>query len=216
MKKIKITCKGSRSVPIGELQDFQGDLKTLSTDNFQKLKRLLIKRGFSFPVFVWGDNKILDGHQRLSVLTSMIDSGEYDIDGDIPVCDIEAKTEKEAAEKLLELQGQYGNMSFKSIDVFINDFDVDIKAIANDLKIPELGDFIKCVTGESGKLYSGFNDIDDTPDTSKSEKELYKDNIPITIILSKRDYDLWEDFKQNKAKSKTDKTALLKAIKNWR
>ena len=137
-KKIKITCSGSRYVPLGDLENFQGNLKTLPGDNFEKLKRLIIKRGFSFPVFVWGKNKILDGHQRLFVLSHMVESGEYVLEGDIPVCDIEAKTKKEAAEKLLELQGNYGKITQEGLSLFIDDFDVNINEIFEDLEITDL------------------------------------------------------------------------------
>ena len=144
MKKIKITCNGNRTLPLEDLQNFQGNLKTLSDDNFKKLKRLIIKRGFSFPVFVWDNNKILDGHQRLHVLSRMIDSGDFELKDKIPVCDIEADTEKEAAEKLLELQGSYGEITSDGLASFVENMDIDINEIIENLEMPNIniGEFI--------------------------------------------------------------------------
>jgi len=71
-KKIPITCKGSKSVPLNELQNFQGNLKTLGDGDFKKLRNQILKHGFSFPVFVWG-KQLLDGHQRIFVARSLVD-----------------------------------------------------------------------------------------------------------------------------------------------
>ena len=42
-KVIKITCKGSGVIPLDQLQNFQGNLKTLDKSALEKLKRSLIK-----------------------------------------------------------------------------------------------------------------------------------------------------------------------------
>jgi hypothetical protein len=130
-------------VPLDELVNFQGKLKSLSDDAAAKLERLIIKRGFSFPVFVWGGDKIIDGHQRIEVTRRLVADG-YKMAGDIPVCDIEADTEKEAAEKLLELQGQYGKITDEGLMEFVENFDIDLPELAFDLEIPGIDiDFLK-------------------------------------------------------------------------
>ena len=106
--KIPITCKGSKAVPIDAIKNFQGNLKALGDDEFKKLERSIIKYGFSFPVFVWG-NKILDGHQRVYVVSEMIKDGHAI--GDIPIVEIEARDETEAAEKLLLINSHYAKMT---------------------------------------------------------------------------------------------------------
>ena len=104
--KIQITCTGSGVKPIEQLRDFQGGLKTLRPEQLGKLKRSILKYGFTFPVFTWQD-KILDGHQRLFATKELVKEG-YEID-DIPVVEIEAENKKEAGEKLLALNSQYEN-----------------------------------------------------------------------------------------------------------
>ena len=100
MDEIKITCNGSRYIEIGKLKNFQGNLKELSEKEFEKLRKSILKHGFSFPVFVWKNN-ILDGHQRIFVTNRLLNEG-YTIK-DIPIVDIDAKDRTEAAEKLLFL-----------------------------------------------------------------------------------------------------------------
>ena len=134
-KKIKITCKGSKSVPLEDLAEFQGNLKTLSEKSFEKLKRAILKHGFSFPVFVWR-NYIIDGHQRLSVIKVLIDEG-YSIDK-IPVVEIQAKNKKEAGEKLLLLNSQYAKMTEEGLYNFLDDCGIDFSELHVDLELPTI------------------------------------------------------------------------------
>jgi len=85
--KIKITCNGSKYLPIGKLKNFQGNLKELRADELEKLKRSILKYGFSFPVFVW-QSWIMDGHQRIFAVKELLKEGHTI--GDIPVVEIEA------------------------------------------------------------------------------------------------------------------------------
>ena len=55
-KEILIKCKGTAEIALDKLQDFQGNLKKLKDDEYQKLKSSIIKYGFRFPVFVWKSN----------------------------------------------------------------------------------------------------------------------------------------------------------------
>jgi ParB-like chromosome segregation protein Spo0J len=97
-------------MPLEDLQYFQGNLKTLDQPQFDKLKRSILKHGFSFPVFVWND-QIIDGHQRIFVTRHLVEQEGYTIDGDIPVVEIQAKDHNEAAEKLLLMTSRYGEVT---------------------------------------------------------------------------------------------------------
>ena len=158
--KIKITCTGSRVISFESLRNFQGNLKSLEKPQFDKLKRSIEKHGFSFPVFVWGDNLILDGHQRLFVVGEMLKSG-FSIDP-VPVVDIEAKNEKEASEKLLILQGRYGKITEDGLYEFIHNFDLDIREIEKDLELPDI-DMERFMAGYFGEESSidGQNESED-------------------------------------------------------
>lgn len=58
-------------MPIGDLEAFQGKLKSITEAEFEKLKAAILKYGFSFPVFVWRKS-ILDGHQRVQAVKRLI------------------------------------------------------------------------------------------------------------------------------------------------
>lgn len=70
-RRIKITCDTASMMPIGDLEAFQGKLKSITEAEFEKLKAAILKYGFSFPVFVWRKS-ILDGHQRVQAVKRLI------------------------------------------------------------------------------------------------------------------------------------------------
>jgi len=155
-KVIPITCKGSKYLHVDKLKDFQGNLKSLSPEALEKLKRSILKHGFSFPVFIWNDS-ILDGHQRIFALNELIKDG-YSI-GNLPVVEIEAEDEKEAAEKLLLINSQYARITDEGIREFIDSYNIDIESIVLDLEIPDIDfslleepDFAPTSEEEQGRL----------------------------------------------------------------
>lgn len=133
--KIPITCRVTEYETLLRLKEFQGDLKTISRDEIEKLKRSILKYGFSFPVFIWNLN-ILDGHQRLIAVKELIEAG-HEIDA-IPIVSIEAADEKEAAEKLLLLNSRYAEIDQVGFDAFIESYRIDIDEISNLLQMPEI------------------------------------------------------------------------------
>lgn len=105
----------------------QGDLKDLSEKNADKLKRVLQKRGFTTPLFLWQDEKaglhyLVDGHQRHRIMMQhdMNDHGNYKV----PYVLIPAKDIKEAKEQLLEITSQYGHMTVDGLDEYAADLDL--------------------------------------------------------------------------------------------
>lgn len=77
-KEIKVSCQGAATATLEDLYPLQGDLKSLPEESYQKLKRALIKYGFSFPLFVWRHKAklfTLDGHQRDRALKRMKEEG---------------------------------------------------------------------------------------------------------------------------------------------
>ena len=141
--KIKITCEGQKMIPIGDLIDFQGSLKTLDNENYEKCKQSIIEYGFSFPVFIW-ERLILDGHQRVYTCKKMIDSG-YEIEGDIPCVEIHAKDKKEAATKLLLINSTYGKMEQDNFRFFTEKHKINIGNIVNKIALKDISCFIKPV-----------------------------------------------------------------------
>lgn len=132
--QIEIKCKGSKFIDIKDLEDFQGNLKTLEKAEYNKLYKSIKKHGFTFPVFVW-ENKILDGHQRIFTIKRMLKEG-FTI-GNIPVVEIDAKDAKEAAEKLLLLNSHFAKFTDEGLYEYLNTYNLDITELTEDLNLPD-------------------------------------------------------------------------------
>jgi len=159
MKKIKITCKVQKYLPIDQIKNFQGDLKTIDRHELEKAKGSIKKYGFSFPVFVWR-KYILDGHQRILATRGLLKQG-YKID-DIPVVEIQATNRKEAAEKLLLVNSRYAKITKKGLAGFIEDFEIEIADIAGNIEFTEknLDEFLAELMKEEEKEDPAENEIE--------------------------------------------------------
>lgn len=160
-KKIKINCECQHSLTVEQLQAFQGKLKSIDSESFDKLKASIVKYGFSFPIFVWND-QILDGHQRLAAVKKLMEDG-YTLKADLlPVVPIQAKDRKEAAEKLLLINSRYAKIEQEGFDFFVEDFDLDIADLSDILDIPEI-DF-----SFEEEEFEGNTDPDDVPEVEET------------------------------------------------
>jgi hypothetical protein len=145
-----------------DMQDFQGDLKEpIAPDALEKLKNDLIKHGLFVPKFVWFDGetpKILDGHQTKQALDSLEQDG-YEVPS-IPYVTVEAIDQKDAAEKLLQLNSQYGKINpftswFDELQIGGDDLEVLLESVEMPtLDISNLGqpDFEPATEDEQGRL----------------------------------------------------------------
>lgn len=134
MSAIEIACTGADAIPYDELSAFQGNLKTLPQENYEKLKREILADGFSFAIHVWRDgdtNHIIDGHQRLATVTEMVEVEGHECPP-LPVVYVEAGNLKQAKRKVLAGTSQYGVMTSESLKDF---------ALESDLGIDDLTDF---------------------------------------------------------------------------
>lgn len=159
MEKIKITCRSQKLIPLGDLVEFQGNLKETDPDRIRKLKNLILEHGFSFPVFIWKNN-ILDGHQRIRALQELIADG-HEFDGMVPIDEIEAKSEKEAAKKLLAVSSQFARITHGGLAEFVGNFEIDLTDIA-DIEIPDIDfDDIFGDAGTDAPIPDDNKDIDE-------------------------------------------------------
>ena len=151
-KTIEIKCKGADLLPYDSLIQFQGDLKTLSKTNLNKLKTRIVKRGFRIPFYIWvhkNQNKIIDGHQRDKVLKSLKEDG-YEIPL-LPVVYIYADNEQDARETILENSSQYGEWNETELEEWLFNINSDInntlrfvdKEIKESLETEDYGDLDK-------------------------------------------------------------------------
>lgn len=131
IKTISIKCETKDVLNIAEMTELQGKLKSRSDIDYDKIKLSIIKYGFSFPFFcakLDGRNYILDGHGRFATLCMMQKNG-YLIP-DLPVVYVDCKDVKEAKQKLLRLNSQYGKMTKESVLEFAEDIDLNFDEIA--------------------------------------------------------------------------------------
>ena len=137
--EIRVTCKANSIIALDEISSLQGDLKTLTGENFDKLKNAILKHGISFPIFLWRNkNKawIIDGTQREKVLQKMREEG-YKIPP-LPVDWIDAKDEKEAKEKILLATSQYGEMNNYTLAGFLEENDLSFPDLTNLINLPQI------------------------------------------------------------------------------
>ncbi len=140
--EVKIACKGATTVSLDEMLDLQGDLKTLSEDDYVKLRNSITEFGFSFPEFYWEDTEgkkwTIDAHQRNRTLRKMRDEG-WTIPP-LPADPIFAKDKTEAKKKLLLQISRYGKLSDTGLADFVNEADSSfaIDEISDFLEFPEL------------------------------------------------------------------------------
>lgn len=130
MKQIEIAVDDRvQRVPFETLIEYQGDIKELSGDNCEKLKKRILSVGFCDPFVVWDSSEgmfILDGHQRKLALSSLSADG-WKIPP-VPVVCVAAETHDRAKEIVLSLTSQFGefNTSSETMAKWLESFESDI------------------------------------------------------------------------------------------
>jgi hypothetical protein len=138
--KLRITCKTLDHISVSNLTEFQGDLKSLSQENFVKLRKSFEVNGFSAPVFVWQSGKknfILDGHQRVRAVKRLMEVERWEVP-DLPVVMIEAKSKTEAKRKLLHFCSEYGTMETDGLYQFIHDSGINFEELSADFNLRQI------------------------------------------------------------------------------
>lgn len=123
-KEIRILVKTGRSLPLSELNDLQGELKSITSDDLTKLKKRILEIGFCDAVAVWNESGtwyILNGHQRrLALLSLEADGSEIP---EIPVIEITADNYDHARKILLSIEGKYGTINRDNLRVWLDELD---------------------------------------------------------------------------------------------
>jgi 16S rRNA G966 N2-methylase RsmD len=184
--KIKINCTGTELITLDKFIELQGNLKTLSKENYNKLKNSILKYGFSFPVFCWLNNNkhyILDAHQRINTLKELQKEG-YEVPA-LPTVFIEAENRKQAKELLLQLNSNYGKITDEGLYEFINE-------IGSELDFEEIKKGVELIGIDFEKFEMEYNE--DTKD--KLHKKLIDLFLvpPFSIFDTKQGY--WQDRKK--------------------
>lgn len=142
---MKIKVLNPNKLPLIDYRDLhrlQGALKTLSKDNYKRLKYSLETKGFFIPFYVWQDkahaNKcwVIDGHQRLEVLIT-----EKAQPYKLPYIKIPADNLHEAKEKLMIVTSQFGEITEAGLESYLDGMNTEfIKAAAAFDLLPNIFD----------------------------------------------------------------------------
>ncbi len=133
-ESLDITCSANEYLPVSELVDFQGTLKTRTERDIQNILSSFERHGFAFPFFVWNKddkNYVLDGHGRLQAVNVLKSMGVSV--PDLPIVRVKCKDEKSAKRLVLQLNSHYGRMTKESVVKFI---DGDITIDLNSFELP--------------------------------------------------------------------------------
>lgn len=171
-KIIPIKCTSADLVDIELLKPIQGELKQRTREQLYSLRSLIIKYGFSFPIFVWKENDTfftLDGHGRDFVSRSLIDEGylfeqkDGTVGKKVPVDYIEAVDRKEAKEKLLALNSSFGKITEEGLLSFLLEpgFELSLNDLSENLSL------------QSIDLAHVENILNQTDNTTQNEKDYH-------------------------------------------
>jgi len=170
-------------IDVNDLEPLQGELKKLTDENFNKLRKSILEKGFKLVLHVWkngGVNYLIDGHQRAHVLKQLKKQG-IDVPK-IPCAIIEAENYSQAKETVLLAVSQYGKIDKDGFEEFISgeDFNLD------DFDFPNIDDDFFDIDSDKKEQ------DDDSPYTSKIDTPIYeptgeKPNIIDLIEKSKHD-----------------------------
>lgn len=133
-KSIRVTCDTKLKIPLDELHEIQGDLKTMSVEAYTKFRQLVEAKGIWFATHVWKEPtevngkkafrwNIVDGTGRRRMFMKMRDD-DYDIPP-IPCVEIEAKNLKEAKEAVLAASSMFHKIHGQGLYEFMgSDFEI--------------------------------------------------------------------------------------------
>jgi len=122
------------------LKWFQGELKELTTINYEKLKNSIVKNNFISPFYVTtleGEINILDGHHRKKVM-ELIEKDGYKIPQLLPAVFVKCENKTEAGKILLAINSHYAKITDEGLYEFINNCDIDFESVKNDIEIPDI------------------------------------------------------------------------------
>lgn len=140
-RSVRIACQGADVRDIADLHEFQGDLKSLSTENYEKLKKEIDSTGFAFAVNTWTDPEdgkiyIIGGHQRCRTLSQMRSEG-WEVPP-VPIVHVEAKDFFEAKRRVIQDISQYGKVEREGLYAFMSQANIDIGDLSSSFDIPEV------------------------------------------------------------------------------
>lgn len=170
--KSKIENLKLENIDCRELKPLQGDLKVLTTQNYQRLKKSFSEKNMFAPLLVWKSGKekfLLDGHGRLRLFNKekaiFVGEGGKETH-EVPCIVIPALNLQDAKEKLLIITSQYQTLTQDGLDEFA--FDLGDEWLKSTTIFDALTDFDALQEEEDNQ--SGLTDDDAVPEVPKTAK----------------------------------------------
>lgn len=135
---IKVNVRSASEIELDKLEAFQGELKRLDREEYEKLRKTLDEDGISLSLHVWqnrGKNYLIDGHQRVAALKLMRDTEGFKVPK-IPVSLVKAKDMKDARRKVLLAISQHGKLTDKSLHTYMAENGIDFHEVASTFNLP--------------------------------------------------------------------------------
>lgn len=182
-QKIRIACDVRDHLPLESLIPFQGDLKSLANDDYQRLRKEIVDTGFAFPIHVWRQGEstetkyyILGGHQRVITLTRMRDEEGFEIPH-LPVVIVEADSIAQAKRRILQDVSQYGKIELKGLREFMQENKLELADLSLSFRLPEVN-FVKLNEELNKDAEAGATDPNaewqGMPDFSQENKKSFR------------------------------------------
>lgn len=199
-KRIRIEVEGADLLSIDQIEDFQGDLKSMDEKNLVNFAKQIEKLGFSEPISIWktkkGQNFILDGHQRVAAIRYMVNEMGYEMPSALPVSYIHAKNRSQAKDMLLGNISQYGQINDDGLSEFLQGTDITMDELTSDYAFSGFN-LPKFIEGFSPEMPDSVNKTLEFPEDADAKKSQVK-----TIQLF---YD---------TTTATELTQMIEALKN--
>lgn len=159
---VKIRIKELVKLSLEKIKPFQGGLKELSRENYEKLRNEIKNTGYNFAMHVWKDPKdklykLLDGHQRYRVLTEIQKEGEKI--PELPCVVVDAPSYKEAKRMVLQGTSQYGKITGDTLYQYLHENGISHTELAERYNFHEI---------DIDRFISGYYDNGD-PDKNVRE-----------------------------------------------
>lgn len=155
-KVIEVRVKHGPDMDIEDFHPFQGDLKALPKENYEKLKHTILEEGFADPFNLYfdADKKkyfICDGHQRQLVLKGLRAEG-YMVPK-VPTNIVLARSFEQAKKFVLTFASNYGVLSEESLSNYMIDAGLDLDFLNASVVMPEVSvDYFSAEYGDSSPV----------------------------------------------------------------
>lgn len=141
MNTVVVRCEGANTLPLESFTEFQGELKSLQKQDYDKLKAQLLdpQIGFCEPINVWkteGKFLIANGHQRIRTLSVMKKEGVSI--PHIPVSWVFPNSIEEFAKIVLSLCAQYGKIEKAGMYEYCSTHNIPVQYLEERLRFPEI------------------------------------------------------------------------------